>query len=80
MLRNKIGKPAQTASNNETNKTTDNKTQTSQISGIKVPGLIGSTGTGIKTPSLIGVKPLVKPSTGVTLPTPQKQINGSSQK
>lgn len=81
MLRNKIGKPTQTATtNNEPNKTADNKTQTSQVSGIKVPGGIGSTGTGIKTPSLIGVKPFVKPSTGLTLPTPQKQINSSSQK
>lgn len=80
MLRNKIGKPAQTSSNNESNKIAENKSQTSQISGIKVPGGIGSTNTGIKTPSLIGVKPFVKPSTTVPLPTAQKQIIGSSQK
>lgn len=81
MLRNKIGKPAQTPANNEQNKTAESKGPNALNSGIKVTGGIGSTGSGIKTSSLIGVKPFVKPATGVSLPgSSQKLINDSSVK
>jgi len=80
MLRNKIGKPSQTSSNNDSTKPTESKGLT-QNSGIKAPGGFGSIGSGIKTPSLIGVKPFVKPSTTtIPLPSSQKQINPSTQK
>ncbi len=66
MLRNKIGKAPQTGSTTDSNKTNETKTQNPSItnaSGIKTIGAIGSNIGGIKAPTFIGVKSMVKPST-----------------
>jgi hypothetical protein len=68
MLRNKIGKPSQAGLTTESNKNTDSKAQNAPItnaSGLKIPGTVGSGISGVKTPSLIGIKPMVKPPTNI---------------
>ncbi len=65
MLRNKIGKAPQTGSITD-NKTNETKTQNPSItnaSGVKTIGTIEINIGGIKAPTFIGVKPMVKPST-----------------